>query len=70
MNDSFVILLPYVISPMTFEYLETVIPSPKPSPGHPVRFLNNRGSAHQGHKHLLAAQREAMCRMSTLCDLP
>lgn len=42
MNDSFVIpatVLPYVSPLMTFKYLETLIPSPKPSLGHPVRFF-------------------------------
>lgn len=41
-NDSFDIparVLPYVGPPMTFKYLETLIPSPKPSLGRPVRFL-------------------------------
>lgn len=71
-NSSSVIpvpFLPYVISPTTFKYLEILIPSPKPSPGHPVRFLTHRGHARHGHMHVLVTLRGALCRATALRDL-
>lgn len=64
MNGSSVIpvtVLPYVISPTTFKYLEILIPSPKSSPGHPVRFQDHGAMPTKGHMHLLVTPCGALC---------